>query len=479
MGTVRRVAKNLGVLLGADSIAKMLGFFFIIYTARYLGVKDFGVLSFAVAFTAIFAIFANLGLNRLMVREIARDKSITRKYFANATGIKIILALFTFALIALTVNSLNYPQETIRVVYLVALSVIVTAFSKTFNSVFTAFEKMEYVSLGNIIRNLLLLLGALFAIRRNLGITAFAFLYLLASLFVFTYSFVTSIVKFIIPRVEIDWHFWKAALREAWPFGLTIIFVTIYFQIDSVMLSLMRGDKAVGFYNAAYKIIFVIFSVRIALHTSIFPVMSRFYQSSKKTLKPICEKMFKYSILFIFPVAMGTTILARRFILLIYGMEYLPSVIALQILVWALVMLFANFTPRLFEATNKQIIFTKIAAGGVVINILLNLLLIPKFSYPGAAVATCLTELMVLILGLGIVSKIGYGLQLIPTIRTVLKVVMATVIMGIFIRYFYFLNLPLLIILSALIYALLLLGMRIFDSTDISIFRSLFKRETK
>jgi len=291
------------------------------------------------------------------------------------------------------------------------------------------------------------------------------------------YNFVISTWKFVKPKVEIDWSFWKPTIKEALPFGLSTIFVTIYYHIDTVMLSLIvpNSNKIVGWYNAAYRLVLILLAIRGIIQISVFPLMSRFFKNSKNSLKLVCEKLFKYGIIIIFPIAVGTTILAKRFILLIYGNEYLPSIIALQILIWSNVIIFANFAHRLFEATNKQIIVTKITILGAIANILLNLLLIPKFSYIGAAIATCLTELIVLFVGLEIFFKTEYKFSGLFALKNISKVIVATVIMGCFVKYFCNLNLIILIIFSALIYIMLLYLMRIFEDTDIYIFKSLVK----
>lgn len=157
MSTVRRIAKNTTVILLADVVSYLLGLFFVIYTARYLGAGGFGILSFALAFTGIFSLFADLGMSRLAIREVARDKSLARKYVGNISVIKIILVSTTFGLIALAINLLGYPDQTIKVVYLVGLSVVFYAFTGMFYSIFQAFERMEFVSIGNILNSLLLL----------------------------------------------------------------------------------------------------------------------------------------------------------------------------------------------------------------------------------------------------------------------------------------------------------------------------------
>lgn len=477
MNTVQRIAKNAAVLLAATIISKVLGFFYVMYTARYLGAEGFGILSFALAFTGIFGVLTDLGLSQLTVREVARDRSLAKKYLNNITVMKAILVTTTFALIAIVINLLDYPEQTIKVVYLISLSVVSNSFTGMFYSIFRAFEKMEYQSLGQILSSILMFSGALFAISQGFSVVRFASIYFIASSIVFGYSIIICAWKFTLPKIEIDRNFWKTTIKEALPFGLSTIFVTIYYHIDIIMLSLMILDanEVIGWYNAAYKLVLMLLFIRTIIHESIFPVMSNFYKISKESLKFTCEKLFKYSIITAFPVAVGTTILSERFILLIYGNEYLPAVIALQILIWSDVIIFANFTPRLFEAINKQIIFTKITILGAITNISLNLLLIPQYSYIGAAIATCLTEFILLFPSFIIFSKTKYRFRGSFALKNISKVFISGVGMGFFVKYLYNINLAILVIFSALIYVSLLYLIKIFDKTDIDIIRKLIK----
>ncbi|MGB9199887.1 oligosaccharide flippase family protein, partial [Methanobacterium sp.] len=108
MSTTKRIAKNTGVLFISQVISYLLIFFYTIYIARSLGTEGFGTLSFALAFSGIFSIFADLGINTLTVREVARDKSLSNKYLGNGIIIKILLGFFSFGLIILIINLLGY-----------------------------------------------------------------------------------------------------------------------------------------------------------------------------------------------------------------------------------------------------------------------------------------------------------------------------------------------------------------------------------
>jgi len=198
------------------------------YTARYLGAAGFSILYFALAFTGIFAVFRDLGLQPLTVREVARDKSLAPKCLANVNLMRIILVAVTFNLIVLTMNLLGYPEETIRVVYLLGLYVIFAAFAQMFFSIFQAFEGMEFQAVGQMLNAAFVLSGVILAIKLGFSVSGFASLYVITSAIALGYSFVIMKLKFSNPAsalavkaMEFDWSFWKPTIKEALPFGLT------------------------------------------------------------------------------------------------------------------------------------------------------------------------------------------------------------------------------------------------------------------
>jgi len=474
MNTVQRIAKNTAVLFFSQIISYILGFFYVMYTARYLGAEGFGILSFALAFTGIFGVFSDLGLQQLTVREIARDKSLAGKYLGNIAVMKIILVAVTFGLIAITINALGYPEQTIKVVYLVALSVIFGAFSGMFNSIFQAYEKMEYVSAGRILNSALMLAGALFAISQRFGVVGFASIYFLVSVVVLGYGSAVCVWKFVFPKIEVDLGFWKQTIREALPFGVSTVFALIYIYIDSVMLSIMKGDIVVGWYNVAYRLILVLSFIPSIYLMSVFPIISRFYKTSEKSLRFSYERSFKYMMMLAIPIGIGTVLLADKIVLLIFGLDYAPSIVALRILIWSEVFVFISLTcAYLLRSINKQTEDAKATGLGAVLNVILNFLLIPKYGYVGAGFTTVFTEFCVLLILLKIASRSGYKISDRILLVDLSKFAISSLIVGVFIAYFKSINLLVLIFSSVLIYFVLLFSMNTFDKKDISLFKSL------
>lgn len=474
MNTVQRIAKNTGVLFVSQILSYILSFFFIMYTARYLGAEGFGILSFALAFTGIFGVFADLGLRILIVREVARDKSLATKYLGNIVIIKIILAFLMFALTAITINLLGYPQQIIDLVYLIAISVIMSAFTQMFYSIFQSYEKMEYQSIGTILNSALLLLGAFFLIFRGYSVVGFAYLYLIASTTVLIYSFILCSWKFVLPKIEVDWTFWKFLLKESWPFAITGVSITIYLWIDSILLSLLKGQEVVGWYNASYRLIMALVFIPVILNTSIFPLMSQYYVSSKKSLKISFEKLLKLMIFIGIPIGIGTLLIADKVILLIYGDQFINSIIVLQILIWSLVFIFMRSPfERLLESVNKQAVVTRIVIIGVIFNIIANLILIPKYSYVGAGIVTVFTDILILFSLIIATKNIGFSLTK-KALIDITKILIASIAMGIFLKYLLNLNLFMIIIMGAVIYLLISIILKIIDEDEIAMIKSIF-----
>ncbi len=476
MTTARNIAKNTSVLFIATIISYVLGFFINIYIARYLGAEGFGIISLALAITGIFAIFTDLGLNTLTIRDIARDKSLTHDYITNTAIIKIFLSFLTISLLILTVNIIGYSEEVKYVIYIIALSVILGAFVSIFNSVFQAVQKMEYMSIGNILNSVLLFAGVIIGIYFNFNIFFFAAIYLVANLLVLIYSFIAYIWKFSLPSFDINLSLWKSKLMEALPFGITNIFGSIYYWIDTVMLSVMVGNEVVGWYNAAYRLMFVFLSIYSVYMSSMFPVMSRFYETSGEFLKLSYERSFKYLLIISLPIAFGTTFIADKVILLIYGAEFIPAILTLQILIWTIPFLFINgLSGNLLNSINRQLTITKTTSLAAAFNIISNLVLIPRFSLFGSSVATVITEVLLLVILTHILLKTDY-LDWKSVLKSMPPILVSNLIVVIFVIFLRDINLFLLIMLSSGVYVLAIFLTRAIDDQDMAIIRNILGR---
>lgn len=472
MSNVTTIAKNTSVIFISQVLSYIIVFFTTIYSARYLGVEEFGILTLSIAFTGIFVIIADLGMSTLTVREVSRNKSLSNKYLVNFGLFKVFLAFLTFFLIFITVNLLYYSPIVKLAIYGMALSVILNSFAGFISSIFQAYEKMEYLSIGTIISSVFVFIGILAAIYYHLNVLGFVVAYIIANFILLIFYLIILVKRYFTPSWDVDLGFIKHNINIALPFGITGIFVMIYYWIDSIMLSVMIGNDAVGWYNAAYRLVLVLLFIPSVLNTAIFPAMSKFYLTSKESLKIAYERYFKYMAILGIPLGFGTTILAGKIIFIVFGSEYSNSIIALQILVWSAVIIFMSGAfARLLEASNKQMTIAKIAGICALINIILNLIFIPKLGLIGASLITVFTELLSFLFGLKIVATMKYSFPI--NFILLIKIIIASLVMSIFLILFFNSNLVILILIAALIYMIILISLKGLDEEDLKLIKNI------
>jgi O-antigen/teichoic acid export membrane protein len=472
MSTVQRIAKNAAVLYGAWIVGAILSLVLTVFVARILGDAIYGKYTFALVFTGLFGILTNLGMNELLIREVARDKSKASKYLSNVAILRIILSTIVLVLIATTINLMNYPPDTVTAVYIFGGYTVITSLAAIFRVTFRAFERMEYEAGINALERIITTSSGLLVLFLGFGLVELAYVFLAASVVNLILSFLICAKRFAKPKLEVDLDFWKESLKVAFPFMLSNIFVMIYVRIDTVMLSVMVGDAAVGWYNAAYNLVLAFEPIVFVFMTAVFPVMSRFFISSEESLKVTYEKSFKYLIILGLPISVGGMILAHRIIPFLFGVEFANSIIALQILIWDCLLL-SMYRPILYMlgSINRQGTMALIGGIGALINVGLNFLLIPRFSYVGAGVTTLITESMVTVASWYAISRYFYRL---PIHKIMAKPLIASIAMGVIIyicSQTTSLNLGLLIVLGAALYFAILYLIRAFSSEDIALFK--------
>jgi O-antigen/teichoic acid export membrane protein len=385
--------------------------------------------------------------------------------------LKIVLSLTTLLILVVVINILPYPPETLRVVYILSFYFIFTSLSTFCRSITNAFEKMEYDATISLIEKIIIVSLCTVLLKARLGILYISCAFLVGGAVSLIVSALLVITKFVKPDFHIDFPFLKSSLRKALPFALGSIFVMIYSYIDQVMLSLMKGDETVGWYNASFALVnnFTLFAA--VFMGAAYPTFSRLYSSSPDSLKIAYQKSFKYLFLLGLPITVGGMILADRIILLLYGNEYLPSVSAFRILIWAvfpshLCYLFSTF----MNSINRQGMNLFFMIISTLANILLNLILIPQFSLIGASIATVSSEVILFFLGISYLARTPYHSF---SLVFFFKAFAANVIMACILIIFIKANLVCLILIGIVAYFISLFLFRCIDDEDRKIFKEL------
>lgn len=474
MGTARRIYKNTSYLGIAEIVSRVLQFLVMLYAVRLLDQQNFGKFSFALSLSFMAVIFADLGINTLLIREISRNKSLASKYFVNAFLIKIVLSIITFFMVVVALNILNFPQDTRQIVYIIWLFTILSTFTELFYSIFRAFEMMFYDALLKIIRMTILALISIYVLVKGYGVVIFSYTFVFTEALVVLIALAIVLKKFIKLKFIFDFSFTKSILKKALPFGLAFIFGSMYFYIGSIMLSIIKGDVEVAIFSAAYNIALALLFIPTVYINAIYPVLSRYYKQSKPELKLLYEKSFKYLYIVGIPISLGIFMLADEIINFLYGPKYSASIIVLQIISLYLFLKFINFLLGIIlssiDRQNKRMLGQGVTA---VFYILLNLFLIPMIGLVGAALATLITEIFLFIIYYLFVSKNWYFYNFAKILP---KPIIAVIMMFLFIEFTNF-GLVITVAISAMIYLAALFMLKTLDKEDYAIMKKIFKNE--
>jgi O-antigen/teichoic acid export membrane protein len=478
MNAIKTIAKNTIVMLVARILSYLLGFFSTMYSARYLSADGFGIISLALSLAAILSVMIDPGFSMLTTREVARNKLLSEKYVTNTVVMKIVLSIFMLLFVGCFTHVIGYSSTVKTVVIIIAFSVVISSLTATLNTIFQAEEKMEYISINTILAGIIMLAGVLIGIAYKGGVVYFALLYVITNSLVFLVVMITYSQIYSFPKMKVNFRFWKEIIRESWAFGIIGLSGMLYTYIDSILLSILTDTKTVGWYSAAYRLMLLVLFFPTAINTALFPVMSRYYTSARDSLKKMTERYFKYMIITGIPMGVGTTLLADKIVALVYGNAFTESSIALKILIWTMVFTFSGAAyVQLLVSINKQLEITKISLICVVVNIVLNLLLIPRLSYIGASIATVSTEVILVGYIIFICYKQGYGVAPVSVLKHVFKIAVGAAIMSVFLVYCYAWNVLVLIPAGALVYLIVIYAAGVFDKEDKCLVYKMLRRQ--
>lgn len=473
MSDVQRVAKNTFALFIMQIVSSIFSFFLGIFIARNLGDVGLGKYSFAYTFVFFFAIFLDLGYNMLLIRDVSRDKSKVNRYVSNLLSFRAICALIVFVFVILTINLMGYPSDTKNLVYLFAIYILLDSFSAIYKVTFRAFERMEYEAVITISSNILRVSLALVVIFLGYGLLVIGLVFIFSSIFDLVISTIICEKRFVKSRTEFDLSFFKNTIKIALPLVMISVFSTVFVSADTVMLSILKGDAVVGWYNAAYNLVLGLRIIPQLFVSALFPTLSYYYVSSKKSLKNVYEKYFRYLLMLGLPIAMGATLLSENIILLIYGSNFANSIIALQILSWDILLIFLYTILGCFlvaiDRQNEMVIAIVVTA---IVNVVINAILIPYFSYVGAAVATIVSETILFGIYFYLISKY---IHILPIHKILVRPFIALVFMTLFILFFYQLGFFITVILSIIVYFFVLYMIKGISKDDVALIREIIK----
>ncbi|OGY86049.1 MAG: hypothetical protein A2319_00570 [Candidatus Kerfeldbacteria bacterium RIFOXYB2_FULL_38_14] len=459
-----RLAKNAMYLTIASILQKIISFAYYGYLAIAFNESGIGKYSFALLFTSIFGIFMDFGLNSLLTREGSKNEENLQDYFSRFFSVKIILILIALVVLFPTIylGHLFFDKIDILDVQLVAvgaLIIVLDSLIATLYAVFRALKKMHWEALGIIIYQVAIVTAGVIAIKLHLPLIFILFALLFGSSLQLIYMYVVFKLKTKIKfKFKIEKNSFKKILFMAAPFAIAGLIFRLTGSADTFMLKLMAGDNYVGWYSIAFKLTFALTVLPGAFATSYFPVISHHFKNAQEKMHEVFENGFVYMLILSLPIVGGVLVLGDNIVLSVWGPTWAASIKPLWIFMAALPFVFLNYPVGNFlNAVNKQTLNTVNMFISLVVNIIINAILIPYYTYNGAALAVLASSILLVFLGLPWVYKIA-PFNLAYLFKKGIKIFFAAALMT-FVLYVVQSNYPIFVLipLGALLYFFLII----------------------
>jgi len=386
---LRKIMGNMGWLM-LDRVVRMgMGLFVGVWVARYLGPTQFGSLNFALAFVALFGIVTTLGLDGIVVREVLHNAEDTHEILGTTLALRSGGSLLAVGLAIVAVRIIQpHDKQALLLVSILSLTLVFQAFD-TIDSFFQSQVKSKITVWA---KNGAFLVFA--GVRVWLIVVK-------AQLWCFAAASTGEIALGAVGLL-LGYRFsggrlsaWTRnrdravlLLKQSWPLIFSGLAIVIYMRLDTVMLKVMQGDLAVGLYSAATRVSEVWYFIPVAIVSSVSPAIMK-AKDDRELFYGRLRKLFSLMTMTACIIGSIVALASHSIIRILYSSGYSGAAPVLAVHIWASVFVFLGVAQSPWDLSKNLLtlsLYRTIA--GAVINVAMNLVLIPRYSAMGAAIAT-------------------------------------------------------------------------------------------
>lgn len=387
-----RYFKNSSWMMAEYGLRIVSAIFVSIYVARYLGPEQFGVLSYALAIVAIFMAVSRLGMESILVRDLAKYPQQAKAYMSTAFGLMVIAALAGLVILSTLVYFFESDPQTKIYIWIIATSLLFQTLLVV-DYAFQAQVKAKYASIAKSIALAVSSSIKVYLVWIEADLQAFAiahaFDHLIIAIMLVSMHIAQKQQSFL---SGFDRNLVKPLLKSAWPMVLASLATIVYMRIDQIMIKNMLDAYQLGLYSAASKIyegwIVITYVISISLLPAIIRAREHSQQVYSRGLTALFSLVFWLSIF----VAAFVTVLGVDLIEIAFGKAYEGAASSLIIIMWTSAFASLGFVSARYltvEGMENKIFFRTLMA--LLLNVILNFLLIPIYGIEGAAISTLIS----------------------------------------------------------------------------------------
>jgi O-antigen/teichoic acid export membrane protein len=465
----QKIARNSAATISAQLVIKLISFAFTVLIVRHLGASAFGQYAAVAAFGTMFLFIGDLGLSPYLVREVARLRDLpgseqrARELFGAVLWLRVALSLAAVALMLLVAWLSGRPLVMLGALAINAVSMVLYGVQGTSEAVLAGYERLDITAGARVVYQIVFVTlgGAALAVGTGyyglLGAT-------LAAVVVLTTICVRAAVSLSGRPGGPARASWPALLRASLPFGVVAFTLGLSYKFDSVLLNIFHGDAVTGYYNAAYGLVFSTVFLSNAINTALYPSLTRQTAADPGAAPAVYGKVIGYLLMIGLPIAVGGSFLADRIVPFLYGDGYGPAIPALRLVIWVVPLMFlSEFLGYAVIIEGRERYVARSVLISTVVNVALNLALVPRFGLMAAAVMTVLTECVLVVQYLWLLRQ---NTAQVPWEQALFRPAAAALMMGVLVLMLGHLPLPLVVAAGAAVYGGLLVGLGVVGSDE-------------
>jgi O-antigen/teichoic acid export membrane protein len=394
---LQKAAGNAGWLF-FDNILRMgIGLLVNAWLTRYLGPEQFGTLSYARAFLLLFSPLAALGLEGIVVRDIARAPEQRDEILGSAFLLRILGALCAICCAIFSIMLLRPEDRLMHLLVWVcslgtlfqSIGVIDFYFQSQVKSKFSVYARSATFVIANLIKLVL--------IFRHAPLVAFAWVGVVEIIL----NSLGLVLAYRANHLKVtEWRSTRVMaiklLRDCWPLLFSDLLILAYMRMDKIIVGEMAGNTELGVYAVAAMLAEALYFIPGTVASTVFPYIVRAKDVSEELFYERLQHFYNLMTLLAYAVALGGTVTAAWLIPLLFGEAFAPAVPMFVGLVWAGVFISLMMARSYFlTAMNWTRLHFVLDLLGCIANISLNFLLIPRYGAMGAVIASLISYFFV------------------------------------------------------------------------------------
>lgn len=463
---MKKILKNFLSIGCASVLSQLISFLCVSYYAKVLGVTVFGEITLAQQIILYFTTFTMFGIQTYATRYLVKNKDKVNETAGKIIMFRFIIAALSFVMVCLISPLLKKGAEFSTILILFGTTLFPIALN--IDWLFNAFEDMKHNGIFTIFKNILPAIIIFLCINKNKDYSIIPIATFIGGALGFIYQFIVAKVKYKVKFIfKLNFKDIKYLCMIGMPFLLSSMLSMINNNADKIILGVTGHDYALGIYQSAYVFISFIISLIGLLFTAIFPSMSLlYYNKEKDKLNTLCYITTKIVSVISVPLCIGGILLSKDIINLFYGSKYEEAYKPFIILmVYILIIFIREIYGYELNAWGMEKKYLKIVAVSSILNLILNIILTPRYGYMCAAIITLLTELINFIS----MRKCARTVEKVKDYKEVMKAFPASIIMGIFILIlkFFDINVLIIILIGTLVYVMLTLLFKVITVSEI------------